>query len=471
MKQIYCAVTRSSRLSTGVFFASNCRWLSLRTSALRNFHLVPIVQASQADSHPNRGLFSYTSGRFIYDEKLRFQERYVEFDIPALKEAVAEHASGHGPVVTFTKFSEGGFNRIFLATLEDGFRVIVKIPYHITVPKYYATASEAATLSFLKLNAYLFLRFTAGLGLDNKWFNMTKKQQLIVVTGVVDIEKKLFGIPFGSTGSLYFKKDIPPSMQSDLYFSGTPDPDGDFDMFCLGPIADYMSCCYKRTEWIEKYGKPLGKDFPYNVLFPGVISQDEYSRLLPNDPQNSGNQPTLRHPGKRDTDRILFKEIEQYYSKEDLTPPNIFINPDTFTITSIIDWQHTTITPLLLVAGEPRLFQNPDSEPPPTLDPPQPPEGYDSLEPAMRSQVDELLRRRRLYYLYRIFNGARNKLHLSACSDRLLSPRQHLVEHAGRQCSGNVMTLRGALLRMCEYWPLLSAAEGRSVWLVFQRRK
>jgi hypothetical protein len=94
-------------------------------------------------------------------------------------------------------------------------------------------------------------------------------------------------------------------------------------------------------------------------------------------------------------------------------------------------------------------------EPPETLEAPKHPEGYDSLDPKNKSDVDELLRRRHLYYLYRVFNGARNNSHLIACADPLLLPRQHLVDYVGRQWSGNLITLRGALMRMCDYWPLL----------------
>lgn len=131
------------------------------------------------------------------------------------------------------------------------------------------------------------------------------------------------------------------------------------------------------------------------------------------------------------------------------------MSPETFEITSIIDWQHAVVIPRLLTAGHPRLFENPDVEPPETLEAPKPPEGYDSLDPKTKSEVDELLRRRHLYYLYRVFNGARNNPHLLACADPLLQPRQHLIDYAGRQWNGNIMTLRGALMKMCDYWPLL----------------
>jgi hypothetical protein len=107
---------------------------------------------------------------------------------------------------------------------------------------------------------------------------------------------------------------------------------------------------------------------------------------------------------------------------------------------------------LLLAAGYPRLFENPDPEPPTDLVPPKYPESYDTMSPEDKAQVDELIRRQSLFYLYRVFNGGLNKVHLKALQDPLILSRQHLVDFAGRQWTGNLMTLRGALMRMCDIW-------------------
>ena len=74
--------------------------------------------------------------------------------------------------------------------------------------------------------------------------------------------------------------------------------------------------------------------------------------------------------------------------------------------------------------------------------------------------ADEIHRRRLLFYYYRIFNGHLNKPHLESLRDPLLFPRQHLVDRAGRQWNGNTITLKGALLRIIEYWPYLPETEG-----------
>ncbi|PKY06695.1 hypothetical protein P168DRAFT_295685 [Aspergillus campestris IBT 28561] len=377
----------------------------------------------------DESLFTYTTGRFLYNERARLRERYVPFNTTALKQAISKHV-GHGHVQSLTKLSEGGFNRVLLATMEDGFKAIVKIPYWISVPRTYVTTSEVATLTFLRSKGipvpevygwssssttdkpigveYIIMEHVPGY------------QKHALVTGIVDVEKRLFSIPFGAVGSIYFKKDVETRFQAPLYVPGTVDEDGDGDVYCIGPSADYMfwygrrgggrliggldylvATAEKEVKWVEKYSKPLEPDFPHNTVFPGVRQPQEYLELLRKYqsiapyllPRELG-RPTLRHP--------------------DLTPSNVFICPDTFKVTSIIDWQHTFITPLVLAAGYPRLFENPDPEPPTGLIPPKYPPEYD----------DETRRK-----------------------------------GPSRQWSGNMISLRGALMRICELWPHLSVPD------------
>lgn len=72
---------------------------------------------------------------------------------------------------------------------------------------------------------------------------------------------------------------------------------------------EYLQAIGKRElGWTQKYGKPCEKGFPYNALVPGVIPPESYSSLLekylaiapfllPKDPKDPGNRPTIRHPG------------------------------------------------------------------------------------------------------------------------------------------------------------------------------
>ncbi|CAG8935063.1 unnamed protein product [Penicillium salamii] len=465
-----------------------------------------------------RDLFGYTSGRFLYNEDLRLRERYVKFDYDGLLREAEKHIGlGHGHPIQMVKIAEGGFNRVFLLTMDDGFEVIIKIPYHIAGPKHYATASEAATMKYLHSKGipvprlygfssstknpagveYIIMEKAPGAGLETRWLSMSKREQHRLASSLVEIEKKIFDLPLRSIGSIYFKEDVPVELQTALYTANT-EKCQDAETFCIGPTADYMfwygrragmdlyrgpckcasvhheiqlltiagndpkdyllSVAQKEIEWTRRYGKPLDLDFPHNGVFPGTKSPDDYlgllekyvalvPYLLPSATDSPLNRPTLRHP--------------------DLNPNNIFVSPESGAISCIIDWQHTTVEPRLLVAGHPRTFETPDAEETPQLKEPTLPEDYDTLPADEKFEADELHRRRLISHYYRIFNGHLNKEHLEALRDPLLLPRQHLVDRAGRQWSGNLMTLKGALIRMIDYWPQLPDTKGISCPICF----
>ncbi|PYI30037.1 phosphotransferase enzyme family protein [Aspergillus indologenus CBS 114.80] len=378
--------------------------------------------------------------------------------------------------------------------MQDGFQAIIKTPYSIAGPRHYATASEAATLQYLyskglpvpKLYGYasskdnpsgieyIVMEKAPGVSLATMWHTLSKKQRHKLASSFVEAERSFFNYPFGSIGSIYFKRDVPTELQASLYNTDTGN-DGHSNIFCIGPTADYMfwygaratldldrgpwddpkgyleSIAKKEIEWTQRFGKPVELDFPHNGVFPGVKYPEtyidllnKYLKLVPylihKDNTSPFNQPTLRHP--------------------DLNPNNIFISPDTGAISCIIDWQHSKIEPRFLTAGYPRVFESPDPEQSFELIEPTLPTDYEAMPAEEKVAADEIYRRRLLFYYYRIFNGHLNKPHLEVLRDPIFFPRQHLVDRAGRQWNGNTMTLKGALLRIIEYWPYLPNTVG-----------
>ncbi|KAF2278906.1 uncharacterized protein EI97DRAFT_492537 [Westerdykella ornata] len=420
------------------------------------------------------------------------KDRYVEFNAEALQRAAEASVSNkHGKVVSMNKIAEGGFNRVFVLEMQDGFELIAKISYHIARPEYFTTASEAATLTFLRVNGipvpevysysasaenpvraeYILMEKAPGVCLASKWANLQDIEIRRLVHSFVELERKLFEIPFSATGSLYFKKDVPAGLQAPLYTEGHVT---EANEFCIGPIADYMfwygrraglklnrgpwknpveylqSIGAKEIEWTQRYGKPMEPDFPHNALGLGVQRPEDYLKLLeyyqlltphllPKDPAHPFNQPTLRHP--------------------DLTFSNIFITPETGRISCLIDWQHTVIQPQLLAAGYPRAFENPDDELSPELVEPKLPEDFASLQAEEQAAVRELYRRRLLFFGYRVLNGHFNQHHIAALRDPLLLGCQMLVDRAGRQWEGNLITLKGAIIRTGQFFEHLPDVE------------
>ncbi|KAK2766740.1 hypothetical protein FQN54_006054 [Arachnomyces sp. PD_36] len=450
-------------------------------------------------------LFTYTSGRFLYNEQRRLEERRIDFNVAALKH-VAEQHIGHGKITDLRKFAEGGFNRVFLLTAEDGFQAVAKLPYMITVPKRYTTASEVATTDLLRSKGipvprilgwsadqnnpvgaeYIIMEKASGIPLEMRWFELSKQERHHLVTSLVEIETKFFDIPFGHYGSIYYRNDVPSNLQRDLYVEGTdPVMSSADERFCIGPTTDYMFWYGKRAEleidrgpcknfqpgasfpqlsegeliesptgktpedylaaigkrereWTERYGKPRPARFPHVINFEGIKSPHHHIQLL--------NQYLAVAP-------YLLGSDPHY-----LTPGNVFVCPETHQVSCIIDWQHTTLLPLLLATGHPPMLQSPDNPPPQTLEKPVLPDDYDTLSPEMKSQVDELHRRRVLFYLYMVFNGGLNKRHLSGMKDPRVLVTQHLVERAEKQWSGDTFSLKGALIRITENWDHFNAS-------------
>lgn len=76
-------------------------------------------------------------------------ERYVRFNVPELMR-IAAIAVGRDRCVDIIKVIEGGFNKIFLLTIDNRYEVIARIPTPIARPAYYTTASEVITMDFLR---------------------------------------------------------------------------------------------------------------------------------------------------------------------------------------------------------------------------------------------------------------------------------------------------------------------------------
>lgn len=146
--------------------------------------------------------------------------------------------------------------------MEDGFEVIAKIPYPLTVPKTFATESEVATMDFLHSKGipvprvytysskpdnpvgteYIIVQKAPGKPLEERWFDLTPQERVRLVTSYVEIERKLFSIPFGSYGSLYYRDSLSSHYdRADLYMPPHRAYEGDDEnRFCIGPSADYM---------------------------------------------------------------------------------------------------------------------------------------------------------------------------------------------------------------------------------------
>lgn len=118
----------------------------------RNAHVV--FRTQTRSRHANRPveeheqLFNYTSGRWLWDEQARLDERYKAFDVQALKD-VAIKASGARKCRSITKIAEGRFSKVFRLIMDNGSVAIARIPMPVAGPLHLTVASEVATMDLV----------------------------------------------------------------------------------------------------------------------------------------------------------------------------------------------------------------------------------------------------------------------------------------------------------------------------------
>lgn len=174
------------------------------------------------------------------------KERHVEFDPAALQRAAGK-AIGQDQCTHITKIAEGGFNKIFLLTADDGWEVIARIPTPIAGPRY-TTASKVATIDFLRTvlelpvpkildysassenpigAEYIIMERIHGESLGSRWLSLTTQEVKHVMAQIAQMERKIFSYPFPGYEGLYYKRGIDDECQVPLQV----------EEFCVGPVA------------------------------------------------------------------------------------------------------------------------------------------------------------------------------------------------------------------------------------------
>ncbi|KAF2278274.1 kinase-like protein [Westerdykella ornata] len=411
----------------------------------------------------DRELFEYTSGRWLYNESLRLAERRLVFNVDELKKAAANAMNmSVSDIANFSKLAEGGFNRVFEISMKDGSSILARLPYPSTIPRRLAVASEVATLDFVRAQGvptprvlgysvddnpvgseYILMEKLPGRPIGDAWYELSEKDRLKVLFKTVEFEAKLFAANLPASGSIYYARDLPPSIQK-------VDIPGSADGLCIGPYVSeewwfgergqlridrgphddslvvLRSPAGKELAWIRAFGR---RRFPFQRAYRETLdykkqdpedhkkSLKEYialaEYLIPKETQL--NQPVLRH--------------------HDLQPNNISISED-FDITGIIDWQHSTVLPTFLAAGIPKYFQNYDDEESQIFSPPKYPAGLETMEEDDRAAALEQFRRRHVHFFYLGFTQRMNEPHWRALEQAGELLKRRIFTDAGNPWEG-----------------------------------
>lgn len=92
--------------------------------------------------------YVYTSGRWLRLDDAHQKSRHIDFDFPALLQKAVDASPGATGVLDYEEKLEGGYNRAFVLRLDNGARVVARIPFRHSGPPILATNSEVATIAY-----------------------------------------------------------------------------------------------------------------------------------------------------------------------------------------------------------------------------------------------------------------------------------------------------------------------------------
>lgn len=93
----------------------------------------------------------YTSGRWLRNDERQRQLRQINLNFNRLCQKIVDLFNGTKSIKDCEK-KEGGFNRVFVFTMDDNSRVVARLPFPLAGPAKLATASEVATIQYCAWN-------------------------------------------------------------------------------------------------------------------------------------------------------------------------------------------------------------------------------------------------------------------------------------------------------------------------------
>ncbi|KAL4946815.1 hypothetical protein BDV06DRAFT_208453 [Aspergillus oleicola] len=371
--------------------------------------------------------------------KMQALLRYREFDILELQKSLMK------------KVGEG--YKSFKLTMANGKAVVARIPNPNAGPAVSTTASEVATMDFLRnmhhlavpevlawnsaidstnrVSAeYIIMEYAPGKSLADVWTDMELEHKVQTMEDIVAIQHELLSLRFSKVlhehkNSIAEKFSIGPIVDTAFWSKGRDDMDID-----RGP------CFGREIAWIQKHATPRSPNDPLFVSHSWNNPAEHVSLL-------QRYLSVAPHLVSREVDIL-----GSFLWHSDLRTPNIFVN-DTGHITSIIDWQSTRAGPLFLEGRHPHLLDyNGDL----IL---ELPESFKQQDENMQTAIKDKVTKSVLLYLYEKYTAERNPL---LCRVFRYSNGKTLtdsIRFVGNTWEGDILPLRESLIRVQKKWDFL----------------
>lgn len=378
-----------------------------------------------------------------------------------------------------TKLAEGGFNKVFRLVMDNGSVAIARIPNPNAGPAFKTTASEVATMDFVRTilgipvpevfawsaeadnpvgAEYIVMEEAVGTQLGELWRNMELTSKVQIVNEVIAVEKKLLSLSFTRYGNIYFAQNAFAGCEK-AELAGTVSRSQREEVgarFVVGPVVDrdfwnkeratmnidrgpwtssqdYLKAIAKREiSWISRYAKPK----PTTNLFAAYEAQSStdthislYRKFLDSAPYLLPNKQELIRP-----------TIWHW----DLHAPNLFVQGGK--ITSLIDWQGAWAGPLFLQARHPRLV---DYNGKVML---KLPDNYEVLEdPNEKARIRDQVERSIVLHMYEAGTAKVNPVLHEILHLKHGRTRRETVDFAADTWDGSIIRFRECLIRIARF--------------------
>ncbi|KAJ3502110.1 hypothetical protein NLJ89_g9035 [Agrocybe chaxingu] len=293
---------------------------------------------------------------------------------------MAVQAAGAQVCTSLKKIQDGTMNRVFSLKFDNDVDLIAKIPFPIAGPRHFCTASEVATLDYLRsehgipvpnVRAWCSTADSTPVGAEYILYDripgvplhdhnrteapILKDPYVQVLPAVRRIESRLASTHFSQIGSIYYKEDMPDSLRDRPLYAPHISPTANSARFCIGPTVDRefwragrASLDINKGPWsnVHSYMFALAACARASIdeLRTDPSMQKDYHDVV------TDYETLVPHIAPQDSQYILWHP--------DLHASNIIVtqSTDPCTLRGIIDWQGACVAPYYTQLDPPPAF-------------------------------------------------------------------------------------------------------------------
>ncbi|KAK0447228.1 kinase-like domain-containing protein [Armillaria borealis] len=436
-------------------------------------------------------------GQWLWNDALQRSIRHVTFKADVLQN-IASSSVGAQRCVRFERIAQGAYNKVFLLEFDNGREAIARIPCALVGNVHLSTASEVATMEYVRDvighptprvlawsstpearsavgSDFILMERINGVALEKRWFNTFDEDIGAMIREMLFLDLALHRRPFSQIGSLFFKEDVSPELQSrPLYLEEKDNEEPAAEKYRIGPVVEKQ---YWFNEPIEGDRGPwldmvsfiqatcrLALRRAESQASSAASSSPSPSSLLSR--SKPSDLPELRQllqqcismaPYIIPSERGL---TAPYLFHPDLSRSNVIVKPaGAANVVSYIDWQGAVALPYLQSISLPEAVLYKGKLIPMPDDPFALPEIPPDLPPELKEQADlELRLAKRQRIMSRVLLQKLPLRLRAACLPQgdLLSS---LPVVALRCYADGPQLLRRLVYRLCDMWPESSPIE------------